>query len=300
MTMAKIYAGKLTKNVGYWSGNIISIELMILIKKYHILVFVSILIWIQISCTKNNSTKKSIQQSIKVIEDNVNGRVPPPDNIEEVTNFFYNENGLLSSATIYSDTTVTSDLLKEIEVTYLEDHVVVNTFLDTVGISNYKIYFNDKKQVTSIEFSSTNGLHISYFNDRISNIKVIPGTGEYINFLYDENDNLLQYESMNDSAIFMKTILQYNNDLVHAEFDSRFLSKEIKFLYIGGLDLLGKLGLNAGLYSKNKLIKRTEIQIPSGQIYEMYDYGYTHDIESLITKRNVRWSTDTLFYRFKY
>ena len=117
MTMAKIYAGKLTKNVGYWSGNIISIELMILIKKYHILAFASILIWIQISCTKNNSTKKSIQQSIKVIEDNVNGRVPPPDNIEEVTNFFYNENGLLSSATIYSDTTVTSDLLKEIEVT---------------------------------------------------------------------------------------------------------------------------------------------------------------------------------------
>ena len=257
-------------------------------------------ILITVACTKPADESPKIIQSNLVYEDNVNGRTPPPNNVIESVNFFYNENGRLISATVYDDTTTTAHLLKEIDLTYLSDKIVVDSYLDTIGDVTYYIGFNEKKQVTTITLPDSGGLYISYLNDRISNIKILPGNDEYLNFIYDDNDNLLQYELKIGNQIAGRAVLEYDNQLVSSEFDSRFLTKEIKFIYLGGLDLMMKLGLNYGKVSKNRLIRRTEIIAATGDVNEQYNYGYTFNNNLEITKRNIRFSTDTLFYQFKY
>ena len=253
-----------------------------------------------LSCTKPADGTREIIQSNLVYEDNVNGRVPPPDNVIESVNFYYNEDVKLIRATVYDDTGASAHLLKELNLTYFPDRIAVATYLDTIGDVLYTIRFNNKKQVTSVALVDSSGLYISYFNDRISNIKILPGDNEYVNFIYDDNDNLLQYELKINGFILGRAVLEYDNEAVPEEFDSKFLTKEIKFIYIGGLDLMSKLGLNLGKSSKNKLIRRSDISAQTGQVVELYHYGYIRNSTGDITKRNIRFSTDTLFYQFKY
>ena len=69
-------------------------------------------------CKKSTPANKQnhfIKQTNHVHEDNVNGRTPPPNNVIESTNFYYNEDGTLQQATVYSDTTTSSTLLKKID-----------------------------------------------------------------------------------------------------------------------------------------------------------------------------------------
>lgn len=255
------------------------------------------------SCQKNpvNKVKENqIKQSNHLIEDNVNGKTPPPNNVIESTNFFYNKAGTLDSATVYNDTTPTARLLKKINLIYFNNKVVANTYLDSLGFVKYTLDYNDKKQVTSVRLEDSSGLYITYFNDRISNIKILPGGDEYIGFIYDDADNLLQYSFKHGNQILLRIFLEYDNSIVTNDFDSRFLSKEIKFIYIGGLNLTAKLGLNYGKTQQNKLIRRTEVLASSGQIYQIYEYGYTQNRKGDIIKRNIMFSTDTLYYQFKY
>lgn len=252
------------------------------------------------NCTRTTERDLRIRQSNHVYEDNVNGRTPPPDNVIESTNFYYNEDGTLNSATVYSDTTSTAHLLKEIHLTYGSDKVIADTYLDTIGNTSYTITFNNKKQVTSVYLPDSSGLYITYFNDRISGIKVLPSGNEYLGFIYDDNDNLLQYDLKINGFIVGRALLEYDNGTISQEFDSRFLTKEIKFIYLGGLDLISKLGLNYGKSTQNKLIKRTEVNLLTGQVSETYQYGYLQNTQGDIIKRNVRFSNDTLYYQFKY
>lgn len=124
---------------------------------------------IAVACSKPAAESPKIIQSNLVYEDNVNGRTPPPNNVIESVNFFYNENGRLISATVYDDTSTTAHLLKEIELTYLSDKIVVDSYLDTIGNVTYYVGFNDKLQVTTVTLPDSNGLYLNYFNDRISN-----------------------------------------------------------------------------------------------------------------------------------
>ena len=258
----------------------------------------SILLFI-ISCTKPENENERIIQSNLVIEDNVNGRIAG-NGIIESTNFYYNDDNTLNRATVYDDTVPSAHLLKEINLTYLSDKIIFNSVLDTIGTIEYRIGFNSKKQLISITLPDSSGLYVSYFDDRISNIKTLPSGDEYISFIYDNNDNLLQYELKSGGFVVGRFILEYDNDIVSNEFDSRFLTKDIKFFYLGGLDLISKMGLNYGKSTKNKLIKRTDIIVQTGQVYEHYDFGYIRNNNADIIKRNIRWSTDTLFYQFKY
>lgn len=254
-------------------------------------------------CKKSTPANKQnhfIKQTNHVHEDNVNGRTPPPNNVIESTNFYYNEDGTLQQATVYSDTTTSSTLLKKIDFTYGTNKVYANTYLDTVGNVIYTITFNDKKQVTSVYLPDSSGLYISYFNDRISSVRSLPTGLEYFGFIFDEQNNLLQYSARQDSILYWRIFLEYDNQTIEREFDSRFFTKEIKFIYIGGLDLIQKLGLNYGKATQNRLIRRTEIFMPLGRVHEIYNYGYTADAKGRIIKRNVLFSTDTLFYQFKY
>ena len=269
----------------------------------HFIFWCTAILLFVVGCTKTAATKKVnhfIKQSNHVYEDNVNGRVPPPNNVIESTNFYYNENGTLQKATVYSDTTSSAHLIKEVDFIYAFDKVIVNSYLDTVGNVSYTITFNDKKQVTSVYLPDSSALYISYFNDRTSAVRSLPPGLEYLGFIYDENDNLLQYSAKLDSSILWRFFLDYDDQLIEKEFDSRFLTKEIKFIYIGGLDLINKMGLNYGKSTRNRLIKRTEVFTPIGKIHEIYNYGYTQDAKGRTIKRNILFSSDSLYYQFKY
>lgn len=250
-------------------------------------------------CNKPESVSK-IKQSNFVYEDNVNGRIPPPNNVIESTNFYYNDNNLLERATVYDDTTSNAHLIKELNISYASDRVIINTYLDTVGNIIYHITYNDKKQVTSVTLGDTAGLHFSYFDDKVSEIIDDGADLVFVNFRYDNNDNLLQYELKRNNFIIGRAVLEYSNELLPSEFDSKFLNKDVRYIYIGGLDLISKLGLNLGKNTQNKLIRRTEIELPSNQIFETYNFGYTHNSKGDVVKRDVKFSTDTLYYQFKY
>lgn len=259
------------------------------------------ILFLMAACSKPGvNTEEQIKQADFVYEDNVNGRVPPPDNIIESTQFYYNSDGTLNRATVYDDTTLTAHLLKELNITYLSDKVIIQTYLDTIGNVTYTAAFNAKKQITSLTLADSSGLYISYFNDRISSIRTLPSGDEYLSFIYDNNDNLLQYDLNIGGFLVGRAILEYDNELIHNDFDSRFFTKDIKFIYLGGLDLITKLGLNYGKSTQNKLVKRTEINLLSSSVTETYRYNYTQNSKGDINRRNVQFSSDTLYYRFKY
>lgn len=275
--------------------------LILMFRNSHISIIIAILLMVIVgACNKPVSNENKIKQSDFKIEDNVNGRVPPPNNIIESTKFFYNEDGTLSSATVHDDTTSNAHLLKEVNIIYDTDKIIVDTYLDTIGNVRYYIYSNEKKQITSLMLNDTTGLIFSYLDDRMVSIRLAPTANEYLGFIYDENDNLLQYSLRFNNQIVHRYLLQYNNDEIKKEFDSRFLSKYIKFIYIGGLDLIDKLGLNYGKSSQNKLVKRTDIDLSNDEVIDTYIFNYSYDNKARINKRNIQFSTDTLYYDFKY
>jgi hypothetical protein len=51
---------------------------------------------------------------------------------------------------------------------------------------------------------------------------------------------------------------------------------------------------------KTNLFAVLKLIAATGDVSEQYNYGYTLNNNLEITKRNIRFSTDTLFYQFKY
>lgn len=245
--------------------------------------------------------QRRIRQANLVYEDNVNGRVL--GNVLESTNFYYNPDGSLGRVSVYDDTTVSATLLKDFTIAYQTDKVVLNTYYIVDGYRVLHFYFNDKKQITRLVDTLGNGLRFQYLNDRIQSFYDSSALGilRYTNFVYDANNNLLQYEvAVNNDPAFGRAVLEYSSNPISDELDTRFFNKDIKFIYIGGLNLVSKLGLNFGLSSSNTLIKRTEMILPDETITEIYEFGYIYNNNQEIIKRNMRWTTDTLFYQFKY
>jgi hypothetical protein len=255
-----------------------------------------------LACNKAEQGLRKIRQSNKVFEDNVNGRIAS-GNVEESTNFYYNANGSLGRVTVYDDTTVSATLLKDITVEYQSDKVVLNTFHYIDGYRTLYLFFNSKNQITELVDTLGNGLYFNYANDKITGFNDSSGLGvlRYVNFVYDGNNNLLQYEvAINNDPPLGRALLEYSSNPVTEELDTRFFNKDIKFIYIGGLNLVTKLGLNFGLSNGNTLTKRTEVTLPAETVVETYVFGYIYNSNQEIVKRNMRWSTDTLFYQFKY
>ncbi|MDB5228271.1 MAG: hypothetical protein JWN78_2464 [Bacteroidota bacterium] len=256
------------------------------------------------SCLKKpvESVQRKIKQSNKVYDDNVNGR-RAGGNIEESNNFFYNSDGTLNKVTVYDDTTPTATLLKQLDFDYLPDRVVAHTYNSTAGYRLLQFVFNSKKQIIQLIDSLGNGLYITYTDDKITRIRDSSGVGinDFVNFIYDASNNLLQYELMiNGNPPIGRATLEYSTDKIPSELDTRFFSKDINFIYIGGLNLVTKLGLNLGIDNENTLIKRTETALATSQVVEVYNFRYFYNTSHEIIKRNMSWSTDTLFYQFKY
>lgn len=247
------------------------------------------------------SGSRLIKQSNQIVVDNVNGRMS--DGVIQSINFFYNENNTLNSATVYDDTSVSAILLKSLAFEYQPDKIVVNTYDAIAGSSKAYFYYNEKNQVTNILDTLGNGLWISYENDLITRIYDSSSLliRDFVNFVYDNNNNLLQFElKLNNGPVVGRAILSYDNKPISPELDTRFFSAGVRFIYIGGLDLISKVGLNFGKTNTNRLIKREEYNLTENELIETYDFGYIYDSQNRIVKRNMRWSSDTLFYQFKY
>lgn len=281
-----------------------------IIHKYLIVLLALIFI---ISCnTEDISPEKAarkIVQSNLVHEDNVNGRISAGGNIIESNNFIYNTNGLLKSVTVYDDTAFGANLIKQVEFVYYPEKIRAFTFnvYDTVNTNFvYDIYFNMQKQVFKLTDTLGNGLQITYVNDKITHIKDSNSVTilDYQNLQYDGN-NLTQYEvGANGAAPFARATLEYGTKTIVSELDTRFFSKDIKFIYIGGLNLINKLGLNFGISNSNELKKRTETNLVTGQIVDTYLFRYEYNANNSaeIIKRSISRtsSPDTLYYQFKY
>jgi hypothetical protein len=254
------------------------------------------------SCNPNpEPVLRKIKQSVQVYDDNVNGRIAG-GNIAEVNNFFYNSDGLVDHVSVYDDTSSSATLIKEIFFSFFTDKVSAYTIHQIDGYQYYEFHFDANKRITKLVDSMGFGLEFSYNNNKISLIRnVFPGdTLNIQDFVYDLNGNLTSYNFVYRGDAILSVDLEYSNDLITDELDTRFFNKDIRFIYIGGLNLVTKLGLNFGLNNKNTLLKRTEYLEPSGDVKDVYDFGYIYNDNNEIIKRNIRYNTDTLFYQFEY
>lgn len=276
------------------------------VKKLPLVVgLLSISLLLLFGCTENLSTSslRRIKQSNKVFEDNVNGRKSQMSPIEESTNFFYNTQGLLSSVTVYDDTSINATLLKSITFEYASDKITAYTYYNIDGPRTLYFYFDNNKKLTALTDSLGRGLYLSYNGNQLTRIRDSSTAIilDFINFTYDTNNNLLSYElSVDNGPVIGRAILEYSDREISEELDTRFFSKDIKFIYLGGLNLVSKIGLNFGTNNKNTLIKRTEINLIENKINAYYEFTYTYNNNGEIIKRAMLWDTDTLFYQFRY
>ncbi len=276
------------------------------VKKLSLVVgLLSITLVLLFGCTESLSTSslRRIKQSNKVFEDNVNGRKSQMSPIEESTNFFYNTQGLLSSVTVYDDTSINATLLKSITFEYASDKITAHTYYNIDGPRTLYFYFDNNKKLTALTDSLGRGLYLSYNGNQLTRIRDSSEINilDLINFTYDTNNNLLSYElSVDNGPVIGRAILEYSDREISEELDTRFFSKDIKFIYLGGLNLVSKIGLNFGTNNKNTLIKRTEINVIENKINAYYEFTYTYNNNGEIIKRAMLWDTDTLFYQFRY
>ncbi len=276
------------------------------VKKLSLIVgLLSITLVLLFGCTESLSTSslRRIKQSNKVFEDNVNGRKSQISPIEESTNFFYNTQGLLSSVTVYDDTSINATLLKSITFEYASDKITAHTYYNIDGPRTLYFYFDNNKKLTALTDSLGRGLYLSYNGNQLTRIRDSSEINilDLINFTYDTNNNLLSYElSVDNGPVIGRAILEYSDREISEELDTRFFSKDIKFIYLGGLNLVYKIGLNFGTNNKNTLIKRTEINVIENKINAYYEFTYTYNNNGEIIKRAMLWDTDTLFYQFRY
>jgi hypothetical protein len=276
------------------------------VKKLSLIVgLLSITLVLLFGCTESLSTSslRRIKQSNKVFEDNVNGRKSQISPIEESTNFFYNTQGLLSSVTVYDDTSINATLLKSITFEYASDKITAYTYYNIDGPRTLYFYFDNNKKLTALTDSLGRGLYLSYNGNQLTRIRDSSEINilDLINFTYDTNNNLLSYElSVDNGPVIGRAILEYSDREISEELDTRFFSKDIKFIYLGGLNLVYKIGLNFGTNNKNTLIKRTEINVIENKINAYYEFTYTYNNNGEIIKRAMLWDTDTLFYQFRY
>lgn len=252
-----------------------------------------------------NPASRKIVQSLKVHDDNVNGVNLRVQNltIRENANFHYRTDGLLDSFDVFMDTLPGSALLKSLKLAYFNDKV--RAFAkDTSGLIVMDFYFNSKRQITKMVDTTGTGFYFTYTNDKISLIKVNLDNVTYLNNLvYDSHNNLIQYMITNtDSQAVTRVNLEYDlNNAISEQLDIKFVSAGIRFIYAGGVNVFSLAGLNYGLKNTNRIIKRTEYNLLTGQTLYSYSIDYnTNNNQEIINRNIVLNDSIEVFYEYRY
>jgi hypothetical protein len=218
------------------------------------------------SCSKSASSPEDeqsnlrrIKKSNKIIIDNAN-RVDREhaDRIIESISYFYNDDDLLIQLNFYADTVAGTPLQAAWDVEYYNNIAT----LSSVTNSNVGLQFiHDNQKRVLVVKSIINGLDSIKFyygdSNQISEIKIIDIFGQskhHFDFIYDENNNLLAYKTIdrNNANLVSRVALSYYPDYkIRNEFDSRFYREETRLYYLGGLNLIYMLGLNYGEITKS-------------------------------------------------
>lgn len=257
-------------------------------------------------CNRIDNTKpenNKIRQSNWVVEDEVNGRLSSNWNIIESTNFYYNNDGTLSRLTVYNDTTYDATLIKDVFFDYTPTKVIVHGYHITRGYFRVDFNYNTNKQIISM--IDTNGFGLSYYYNSANTIDSVvykddTTSGAYLNFEYDVNNNLKQYDLATSSHIVIgRAYFEYGTKRIHDYFDLKFYTSGIKVIYTGGVNIIPLLGLNTGASNVLNMISRKEINLITNDTINTYHLGYQFENDKLV-KRNIQNHADTLFYQFKY
>lgn len=269
------------------------------------------------SCTNNSVTdpiKKRIKQSFKlndefIHDDNVNNVDLRKLNItiRQAANFYYNTDGLLDSLNVFSDSTPSAALLKSLKFHYLPDRIRADIFFAPNDRNVAHFFYNSKKQVTKIvDTSGLNlvGLFFSYNSDKITNIRiaVLGSSTNITNFVYDGNNNLLQYILPDSTGALHKVAFTYDlNKPINSDLDIRFASAGVQFLYAGGVNVISLIGLNTGVGNTHRILNRLETKLVGGQTDNEYQYEYSVDNDGEITNRKITINdTIDVFYEYRY
>ncbi len=247
------------------------------------------------------SSFRKIRQS-NVYDDIVNGRIKAGGNIRESVNYFYNTDGTLDSVSVLDDTVPTANIIKTLKFVYQQGRVESRTY-DSAGFRLLFMEYNASKHITAIVDENRSGLFMTYTDDKIS--RLVDSSFGHVNlemrdFVYGANENLMEVKASNQFAD-VKMSFQYSSKPITGELDIRFYSRAIRFLYIGGLNLMTKCGLNFGNNNGNELLRSETRLIGTGQLVDAYDFGYTYDgVYHDIIQRSIAYDNDTLNYHFKY
>lgn len=272
-----------------------------------------ILLWFFAGCNKDGSdvvpeNEARIKKSVFSHDDNANGSHLRKQGVEirEITNFYYNESELLDSFHLFYDS-LQVNLARSLKVTYTDSNVYYMEEYDRGKTFYNEYHFNDKKQLTKIRSvfnpDLTKGIYISYFNDRISSIKlVLNETIELSNFLYDSKNNLLQYTLKDENGIVYLIQYTYDTDnFIPQQLDIKFGVVDLLHWYAGGVNVMNLIGLNLGLGNSNRLLERIEKLQATDELLRSYKFSYSLNNQDQIVGRNIILNdTISVFYQYYY
>lgn len=253
---------------------------------------------------------KKIKTSIKIHDDNVNGVYFRKKNtIQEAVRFYYNENELLDSLVVLSDTSRNAIILRAAKFYYLPEENRVNTDFyigQDIRINMDFKYDQDKKvlSISSKDYQRETGVFYIYDGNSLSHMKFdIVKVAIMTNFKYDQFNNLTRFEAYSQVEDYFKVDIEYDlTKEVSPTFDIKFNSVDIQFLYEGGVNIIDLMGLNIGVGNTHLITKRTESYLyDNGLSRNNYKYQYSFDAWGRMTDRVILLNEDTeIYFQYQY
>jgi len=251
-----------------------------------------------------------VRQSIKIHDDNVNGVfLRQMIRIQEAVYYFYNDNDLLDSLAVYSDTSKSATLKRTMKLHYLpaENKIIASLYDIQQGYFEMFITYDNNKKVLAISnpnYPKEKGIFYIYEGEKLVHKKYDFGTVAIATKMnYDPYYNLTDYELYPQAEKSIKVNLEYDyNSPVNSDFDIRFNSKEITFIYEGGVNILSFMGLNTGLGNAHFIKKRTETRIEdTSSVRNQYLFEYQKDkYGRLINRRIIINDESDIVFEYNY
>lgn len=248
---------------------------------------------------------RRIKQSIKIHDDNANGSDLRLLNISlsEPVLFFYNEKGLLDSLVGFSDSTF-SHVKKTMKVFYRPQKITAIIDEDTTEPAAFDLFLDvNNNLIKMVDTLGLNlGFHFTYQNNKIDEVVLNLGTPISLlnNFIYDQNNNLTQYTTLDSIGNKVKVNFEYNTQNITPNLDIKFASGGIRFLYAGGINVLSLMGINYGVGNKNQIISRIDKNLSTGTT-TTYLFDYTkNNFNEIIARKIIVNDTIDVYYNYIY